>query len=178
MKKLSMEELNRVSIEGFHQQKKFPLVVLLDNIRSMHNVGSLFRTCDAFNVEKLYLCGITAKPPHKEISKTALGSTESVDWSYVEDGLIVVQELKKQGYKVYAIEQTDRSLPLNQLQQKPNEKTAIILGNEVFGVDDKLLKHCTGALEIPQYGTKHSLNVAVAGSIAIWEICRNMKTNL
>jgi tRNA G18 (ribose-2'-O)-methylase SpoU len=176
MKKLSMEELNRVSPEEFHQQEKFPLVVVLDNIRSMHNVGSLFRTCDAFNVEKLYLCGITATPPHKEIAKTALGATESVDWDYVEDGVIVIQQLKNQGYKVYAVEQTDKSLPLNRWEREVNEKIAIVLGNEVFGVDDRLLAECTNALEIPQYGTKHSLNVAIAGGIVIWEVCRNIET--
>jgi tRNA G18 (ribose-2'-O)-methylase SpoU len=176
MKKLSMDELNRVSPEAFHRQEKFPLVVVLDNIRSMHNVGSLFRTCDAFNVEKLYLCGITATPPHKEIAKTALGATESVKWEYIEDGVTVIQQLKNQGYKVYAVEQTDQSISLNRWEQQANEKIAIVLGNEVFGVDDRLLAKCTGALEIPQYGTKHSLNVAIAGGIVIWELCRNIRT--
>jgi tRNA G18 (ribose-2'-O)-methylase SpoU len=174
MKKLNMDELNRVSPEQFHQQKKFPLVVVLDNIRSMHNVGSLFRTCDAFNVEKIYLCGITAIPPHKEISKTALGATESVAWEYMEDVVHAVQYLKKQKYKVYIVEQTDQSIPLNHWHSTPSEKIAIVLGNEVFGVDDRLLSECDGALEIPQYGTKHSLNVAIAGGIVIWELCRTL----
>ncbi|MDR1345604.1 MAG: RNA methyltransferase [Bacteroidales bacterium] len=173
MRKLSMDELNRVSPEQFHQQRKFPLVVVLDNIRSMHNVGALFRTCDAFNVEKLYLCGITATPPHKEISKTALGATESVAWEYVEDVVNIVQQLKKQKYKVYIVEQTSQSILLNQWHPTPGEKIAIVLGNEVFGVDNRLLSECNGALEIPQYGTKHSLNVAIAGGIVIWELCRN-----
>jgi tRNA G18 (ribose-2'-O)-methylase SpoU len=163
-----MDELGRITPDEFKKNPKIPLIVILDNIRSMNNVGSIFRTCDAFTVEKLYLCGITAQPPHKDIAKTALGATESVDWEYVEDVVELVQHLKQNNTKVYLIEQTDSSMLLNQFQF-PKEKTAIILGNEVFGVTEALLPLCDGAIEIPQHGTKHSLNVTIAAGIVIWE---------
>ena len=163
-----MTELGRITPEQFKTGAKIPLIVILDNIRSMNNVGSIFRTCDAFVVEKLYLCGITAKPPHKDISKTALGATESVDWEYVEDVVELAHKLKKENTKLYLIEQTDHSTLLNQFQF-PEEKMAIVLGNEVFGVSEALLPLCDGAIEIPQHGTKHSLNVTIAAGIVIWE---------
>ncbi|MEG1555622.1 MAG: RNA methyltransferase [Bacteroidales bacterium] len=175
-KKLSMEELGRVSPEEYKEQAKIPLIVILDSIRSMNNVGSIFRTSDAFAIEKIYLCGITACPPHKEITKTALGATETVKWEYVEDVVTLSKQLQLEGYSVYMIEQTDHAVMLEQFQLPDAKKTAIVLGNEVFGVDDRLLDICDGAIEIPQYGVKHSLNVSIAGGIVIWEIFRKMTT--
>ena len=174
MKKLSMDELQRSSIEDFKNSGKHPLVVVLDSVRSMSNVGSIFRTCDGFAVEKLFLCGITAQPPHKEITKTALGATESVDWEYRQDVVELVIQLKNEHFKVFLIEQTDNSIMLDQFQYQPQDKIAIVLGNEVFGVDEKLLPLCDGVIEIPQYGTKHSFNVTIAGGIVIWEIIKQM----
>jgi len=174
MKKLSMNELNRVTPEQFKNQAKTPLIVILDNIRSMNNVGSIFRTCDAFAVEKLYLCGITAKPPHKDIAKTALGATESVDWEYVENVVGLVKRLKENNIKIFIIEQTDNSTFLQNFQF-PEEKKAIVLGNEVFGVTEELLAICDGVIEIPQHGTKHSLNVTIAAGIVIWEAFKKMR---
>ena len=168
-----MDELNRVSTEEFKAQEKIPLVVVMDNVRSMYNVGSIFRTCDAFSVERLLLCGITACPPHKEITKTALGATESVEWQHYGTTVEAVTELKQQGYKVFAVEQVDTSVMLGRMEIVP-EKTAIVLGNEVFGVDDAVLALCDGAIEIPQNGTKHSLNVSIAGGIVIWEFFKKM----
>ncbi|MDR2972174.1 MAG: RNA methyltransferase [Bacteroidales bacterium] len=168
MKKLSMDELGRITPEQFKKKSKIPLIVILDNIRSMNNVGSIFRTCDAFIVEKLYLCGITAKPPHKDISKTALGATETIEWEYVENVVELVQHLKQRNINVYLIEQTDSSIPLDQFQFS-EEKIAIVLGNEVFGVSEALLPLCDGAIEIQQFGTKHSLNVTIVAGIVIWE---------
>ena len=163
-----MNELGRITPDEFKKTSKIPVLVILDNIRSMNNVGSIFRTCDAFAVEKLYLCGITAVPPHKDIAKTALGATESVDWEYVENVVDLVHHLRKNKIKVYLIEQTDDSVFLNQFQF-PEEKIAIVLGNEVFGVTEALLPVCDGAIEIPQRGTKHSLNVTIAAGIVLWE---------
>lgn len=171
-----MDELNRVTPEQFKLQKKSPIVVVLDSIRSMNNVGSIFRTCDAFNVEKMFLCGITARPPHKEISKTALGATESVDWEYVEDVTELAQRLHHEGYKIFLVEQTDNSIMLDNFSFATYEKVALVVGNEVFGVDDRLLPLCDAAIEIPQYGTKHSLNVTIAAGIVIWEAAREMKS--
>lgn len=175
MKKLSMEQLNRVSVSEFQDEAKFPLVLILDDIRSMNNVGSLFRTADAFAVEHLYLCGITAQPPHKEIHKTALGATESVSWSYEKSVVDLVKRLKEEQYMVYIVEQTDTPLYLNYFEPEKNKKIAIILGNEVFGVNDALLAIVDGALEIPQYGTKHSLNVTIAGGVVIWSLIQKME---
>ena len=175
MKKLSMDELQRSSIKEFKNLGKHPLVVVLDSVRSMSNVGSIFRTCDGFAVEKLYLCGITAQPPHKEITKTALGATDSVDWEYHQDVVELVNQLKNDHYTVFLIEQTDNSIMLDQYQYQPQEKIAIIPGNEVFGVDERLLPLCDGVIEIPQYGTKHSFNVTIAGGIVIWEIVKQME---
>lgn len=172
-----MDELNRVSVDEFKEQAKTPILVILDSIRSMNNVGSIFRTCDAFAIEKLYLCGITAQPPHKEISKTALGATETVSWQYVNDVVELVQELKKSGYAVYVVEQTDESIRLDNFEMKGIDKIAIVLGNEVFGVDERLLPLADAALEIPQYGTKHSLNVSIAGGVVIWDLFCKSKNN-
>ena len=169
-----MEELNRLTPEQFKSQKKNPIVVVLDNIRSMNNVGSIFRTCDAFNVEKLHLCGITACPPHKEITKTALGATESVDWEYSEDVEQLVRRLKEEGYAILIVEQVDQSQMLDQFSFKQYGKVALIVGNEVFGVDDRLLPLCDTAIEIPQFGTKHSLNVTIAAGIVIWEAAKQL----
>lgn len=168
-----MEELGRVSPEEFKQQGKNPVVLVLDNIRSMHNVGSAFRTCDAFNVEKLYLCGITATPPQKEIAKTALGATESVDWEYAEEVVVLASRLKTEGYSIVLVEQTDDSVMLQDFDFARYEKIALFVGNEVFGISDGLLPLCDAAVEIPQFGTKHSLNVAVATGIVLWEAVRN-----
>ena len=176
MKKLSMEELGRVTPEEFKRQTKLPVVLVLDNIRSMHNVGSAFRTCDAFNVSKLYLCGITATPPQKEIAKTALGATESVEWEYRKSAAEVLATLKEEGYSIVAVEQTDQSILLQEFDFGKHEKIALIVGNEVFGVSDELLPLCDAAVEIPQFGTKHSLNVAVATGIALWELVRRVHT--
>lgn len=175
MKKLSMEDLQRSSIQDFIKIKKFPIVVVLDNVRSMSNVGSIFRTCDGFAVEQLFLCGITAQPPHKEITKTALGATESVKWAYHEDVVDCITSLKKQEYKIFLVEQTDNSVMLDQFLYQKNDKIAIVLGNEVFGVEERLLPICDGVIEIPQFGTKHSFNVTIAGGIVIWEIVKQMK---
>lgn len=172
MKKLSMEELNRITPEQFKEQEKIPLVVVLDSIRSMNNVGSVFRTCDAFKVEKLYLCGITACPPNRDISKTALGATESVIWEYAEDVVALTLRLKSEGYRVFVVEQVDESVMLQNVDFQQHEKVAVILGNEVFGVDDRLLPVCDGVIEIPQFGIKHSLNVTIAAGIVIWEIAK------
>ncbi|MCQ2286167.1 MAG: RNA methyltransferase [Bacteroidales bacterium] len=174
MRKLLPDEMGRVSLEEFKKQTKMPLVVILDNVRSMNNVGSVFRTCDAFGAERLYLCGITATPPNKEISKTALGATESVDWQHVADTAVLVEQLKNDGYKIFAVEQVDTSSNLVTFPFQMGEKYAVILGNEVFGVDDKVLPLCDGALEIPQVGTKHSLNVSVTAGIVIWEVFRQL----
>lgn len=167
-----MEELNRITPEQFKEQEKIPLVVVLDSIRSMNNVGSVFRTCDAFKVEKLYLCGITACPPNRDISKTALGATESVIWEYVEDVVVLAKRLQSEGYKVFMVEQVDESVMLQDMSFQNVGKVAVILGNEVLGVDERLLPVCDGAIEIPQFGTKHSLNVTIAAGIVIWEIAK------
>lgn len=167
-----MEALGRLTATDFKQQEKLPLVLVLDNVRSGLNVGSVFRTADAFAVEKIVLCGITAQPPHREILKTALGSTESVDWTYAETAAGAVRELKQAGYRVFAVEQTTQKTWLQDFVPAPNEKYALVLGNEVDGVSDPTLQECDGAIEIPQFGTKHSLNIAVATGIVVWEFAR------
>ena len=164
-----MNELGRKDVGQFKNSPKIPVAVILDNVRSMNNVGSIFRTCDAFAVEKLYLCGITAQPPNKEITKTALGATESVDWEYFEDIVSLVKCLQQEDYKVYIVEQTDISVSLENFIFPSSSKIAVVLGNEVFGITEELLPFCDGAIEIPQFGTKHSLNVTIAGGIVIWE---------
>lgn len=174
MRKLKISELNRISTEEFKQTEKPPLVVILDNVRSLHNVGSVFRTSDAFLVEAVYLCGITATPPHPEIHKSALGAEYSVDWRYFEDTREAVAELKQQGWLIVAIEQAENSVGLDRLELTSGEKYAIILGNEVKGVDQHVMDLCDLCIEIPQYGTKHSLNVSVTAGIVIWELFRQM----
>lgn len=173
MKKLSTDELNRLSKEEFICTEKLPVIVILDNVRSLMNVGSIFRTCDAFRIEKLYLTGITGCPPNRDISKTALGATESVNWKYYKTALEAIIELKQEGYTVYAIEQTSNSQLLNQIQIK--SKCAVVFGNEVNGVDQKVIDACNAAIEIPQEGTKHSLNVSVTAGIICWEVFKQLK---
>ncbi len=169
MRKLKNEELPRLTVEEFHQAEKLPAIVILDNIRSMNNVGSAFRSSDAFLVEEIHLCGITAKPPHREIHKTALGATETVKWEYFESTMEAVEKCKRAGYKVLAIEQADNSLFLNEFTPDKGEKYAFIFGNEVFGVEDKVVESADGVLEIPQFGTKHSLNISVSIGIVLWD---------
>lgn len=169
MRKWSMQELGRKSIADFKEAPKTPLVVVLDNIRSMHNVGSVFRTADSFLVEKMYLCGYTPQPPHRDINKTALGATETVAWEYASTTVEAVQTLQAQGYKVYAVEQAEGAVYLDQFNL-PAQKIAIVMGNEVEGVADDVLDICDGCIEIPQLGSKHSLNISVAAGIIIWAI--------
>lgn len=172
MKKLKLEELGRISVEEFKESNKIPVVVILDNVRSMHNVGSVFRTADAFRIEKIYLCGITGTPPNKEIRKTALGATESVDWEYVKDIDVLIQQLKSENTKIIAVEQTDSSTSLLDFEVNSPEKFALIFGNEVDGVNQSVINECDVCLEIPQEGTKHSLNISVCAGIVLWSFFR------
>ncbi len=169
-----MSALNRLTVENFKAREKFPLVLILDNIRSGLNIGSVFRTADAFAIEKVVLCGITAQPPHREILKTALGSTESVQWEYFQETTEAVRLLRQTGYQVLAIEQTTPKTWLQDFAIAKAQKYAFVLGNEVDGVDAAVLALCDGTLEIPQFGTKHSLNVAVAAGIVVWEMVRRI----
>jgi tRNA G18 (ribose-2'-O)-methylase SpoU len=177
MRKLKITELNRLTTEEFKSRKKTPLVVVLDNVRSLHNVGSVFRTSDAYLVETVCLCGITSTPPHAEIHKSALGAENSVDWVYFEDTLEAIKELKTKGFEVLAIEQAEGSTLLNQLEINPSGKYAVVLGNEVKGVQQAVVDACDGCIEIPQYGTKHSLNVSVTAGIIIWEFASKLFNN-
>jgi 23S rRNA (guanosine2251-2'-O)-methyltransferase len=177
MEKLSMEALNRLSLSEMKSQNKLPIVLVLDNVRSGLNVGSIFRTADAFLVSRIILCGITAQPPHREILKTALGSTESVDWVYYEDTTAALRDLIAENYAVWAVEQTSPKMWLHEFLPKQDQKYAFVLGNEVDGVDEAALALCQGAVEIPQFGTKHSLNVAVAAGVVVWEIARQIQLN-
>ena len=170
MRKLSTEELARESVIEFQNSEKQPIVLLLDNIRSLHNVGTFFRTGDAFNIEKILLCGITGTPPHREIQKTALGATESVSWQYFEDALVPIKEYKERGYKIVGIEQTDESIWLPDWDFDHELKMVLIFGNEISGVQQKILDVCDGSLEIPQFGTKHSFNVSVVAGIVLYDI--------
>lgn len=170
MRKLTMNELNRLSVEDFRAVGKLPVVIVLDNIRSQNNTGSVFRTADAFRMEEVLLCGITATPPHREIHKTALGATESVKWRYMEQTADAVSELKNRGYRIVAVEQAEGSLLLQDYLPEPDEKIALVFGNEVNGIDDNILNMCDVCIEIPQFGTKHSINVSVAVGIVIWDI--------
>ncbi|HIP26402.1 MAG TPA: TrmH family RNA methyltransferase [Flavobacteriaceae bacterium] len=174
MKKLKNSELDRIDVEGFKNSKKTPLIVVLDNIRSLNNIGSVFRTSDAFLIEKIYLCGITAKPPHKDIHKTALGATDSVDWEYVEDTLTLIKELQKDNIKTIAIEQAENSIMLQDFTTNKNEKYAIIMGNEVKGVQQEVVSQADFVIEIPQYGTKHSLNISVTTGIVLWDLFKKI----
>jgi 23S rRNA (guanosine2251-2'-O)-methyltransferase len=172
MKKLRNEELNRKTVDEFKQAGKNPVMVVLDNVRSLNNTGSIFRTCDAFLIEGICLCGITATPPHREISKTALGATESVRWKYFETTLEAVEALRGEGYQIYAVEQTVHSCALHELVITPGEKYALVFGHEINGVGQDVVDVCDGAIEIPQHGTKHSLNIAVSAGIVLWEFFR------
>ena len=169
--KLKNEELNRLSLDEFKSAKKQPLVVVLDNVRSLNNVGSAFRTSDAFLIEELILCGVTGTPPNKEIEKTALGATASVKWSHFKTTLEAVHHLKQKGYSVYAIEQARNSIALNTFEYG-GEKIALVFGNEVYGVEQTVIDICDGVIEIPQAGTKHSLNISVSVGIVLWELLR------
>ena len=174
MRKLKITELNRISPDEFKETAKIPLVVVLDNIRSLNNVGSVFRTSDAFLVEAIYLCGITATPPNPEIHKTALGAEHSVEWKYFEDTVNAVENLRENGYTVFAIEQVENSTMLDDLQLDSQKKYAIVMGNEVKGVQQAVVDACDGCIEIPQYGTKHSLNVSVTTGIVIWDFFKQL----
>jgi len=176
MRKLKNAELNRISVDEFKETEKTPLVVVLDNIRSLNNIGSVFRTSDAFLVEKIVLCGITAKPPHKDIHKTALGATESVDWEYTDETLDAISKLKEDDYTILSIEQTENAVMLQDFQCEKNKKYAIVLGNEVKGVQQEIVNNSDYAIEIPQFGTKHSLNISVSTGVVIWEMFRKMKS--
>lgn len=175
MKKLSMDELNRLSVEDFKEVEKNPMVLILDNVRSLNNVGAAFRTSDAFLVKKIFLCGITGKPPHREIQKTALGATDSVDWEHHESTLEVIKRLKKEGYEICALEQASHSTPLNKFTPKPGKPYAFIFGNEVFGVEEDVILAADQVLEIPQFGTKHSLNISVSIGITLWDMVSKTK---
>lgn len=170
MRKLLNEELDRLSAPRFRESVKTPLIVILDNVRSLHNIGAIFRTADAYRIEKIYLCGITAQPPHKEIRKTALGATETVSWNYIVDTITAVNEVKALGYKVCAIEQAENSENLFNFKAAKNDKIAIVLGNEVYGVQQNVVDACDAIIELDQYGTKHSLNIAVCAGIVIYDI--------
>ncbi|MEQ1584619.1 MAG: RNA methyltransferase [Cyclobacteriaceae bacterium] len=174
MKKLSLDELGRISVDQFKEAEKIPVTLLLDNIRSLHNVGSAFRTADAFRIEKIYLTGITGTPPHREIQKTALGATESVVWEYSESTGLVIQKLKEEGYAIVIVEQTTDSLPLQTFFAEKGKKYCLVFGNEVHGVSEEAIALGDLALEIPQLGTKHSLNISVCLGIVVWEIFRKL----
>jgi len=174
MKKLKITEMNRLTVDEFKEKAKTPLIVVLDNVRSLHNVGSVFRTADAFLVEAVYLCGITSTPPQAEIHKTALGAENTVTWKYFEDTHQALEELRKQNYTVFAIEQAAGSTLLPELILNPAKKYAVVLGNEVKGVQQSVVDACDGCIEIPQFGTKHSLNVSVTGGIIIWEFFKKI----
>lgn len=170
MRKLANSELNRLSVADFKQAGKTPLILILDDIRSLHNIGSVFRTADAFLVEKIYLCGITACPPNKEIHKTALGATETVAWEYSRDVIPVIEKLKAEKIAVFAVEQVEDSLSLEDFAPGQNTTYALVFGNEVFGVSQKAIEKCDGAIEIPQLGSKHSLNISVSAGIVVWDL--------
>lgn len=175
MRKLKNSELDRLDIETYKTTTKTPIIVVLDNIRSLNNIGSVFRTSDAFLVEKIYLCGITAQPPHKDIQKTALGSTDSVNWEYRKDTLKLVEDLKKEGICIAAIEQAEEAVMLNEYALEPNKKIALVFGNEVKGVSQEVVNASDTVIEIPQFGTKHSLNIAVSAGILIWDLFNKLK---
>ncbi|RUA16326.1 MAG: TrmH family RNA methyltransferase [Flavobacteriia bacterium] len=169
-RKLENSELERLDVEGFKEAEKSPIVIILDNVRSLNNIGSVFRTADAFLVQKIYLCGITATPPHKDIRKTALGATESVDWEYRKDTLELVEELKSNHIKVISVEQAENAIMLNAFQTDPKTTVALIFGNEVKGVSQEVVSASDAVLEIPQLGTKHSLNISVSAGVVVWDL--------
>jgi len=172
MRKLSMEELGRKSVEEFRRSEKVPIIIVLENIRSAYNVGSVFRTADAFLVEGIYIIGYSAKPPHKEIKKTALGAEETVDWKYFKTTTEAIEDLKSKEYHVFAVEQAENSKLLQQVEFKKGEKIAVVFGNEVTGVEQSSIHLCDGCIEIPQLGMKHSLNIATAAGVVLWELVR------
>ncbi|WP_428329740.1 RNA methyltransferase [Mucilaginibacter sp.] len=174
MRKLKLDELNRVSVAEFKSQQKFPVAVVLDNVRSMHNIGSLFRTSDGFAVEQLCLCGITACPPHREIEKTALGATQSINWKYYADTLLAVEELRNAGYIIIAVEQAENSIMLHEFVPADGKKYALIFGNEVNGVSEEVMATIDACIEIPQFGTKHSFNIVVSAGIVLWDFFSKM----
>ena len=174
MRKLENSELDRKSVADFKEAAKTPIIIILDDIRSLHNIGSVFRTSDAFLIEKIYLCGITAIPPNKEIHKTALGATETVDWEYNKNVLDVIQKLKTENVAIYAIEQVEHSILLNDFVPSKDKKYALVFGNEVFGVSQGAIELCDGTIEIPQLGTKHSLNISVSTGIVVWDLFQKM----
>lgn len=169
MRKLKLDELNRATVAEFKGQQKLPVAVVLDSVRSMHNIGSIFRTSDGFAVEQICLCGITAQPPHREIEKTALGATQSVNWTYYEDAVAAVTQLRADGYQIIAIEQAENSVMLNEFTPDKNAKYALIFGNEVNGVSDEVMQVIDTCIEIPQFGTKHSFNIVVSAGIVLWD---------
>lgn len=174
-KKILNEDLDRLDVPSFKKAEKTPLIVILDDVRSLNNIGSVFRTSDAFLIEKIYLCGITATPPHREINKTAIGATETVDWEYCEDVVTLIKKLKSENIHVFAIEQVENSILLQDFKPEKHKKTAFIFGNEVKGVAQEAVNECHGSIEIPQFGTKHSFNIAVSVGIVLWDIVGKMK---
>ena len=175
MRKLENSELDRLSVDGFKAVNKTPLIVVLDNIRSLNNIGSVFRTSDAFRIEKLYLCGITATPPHKDIQKTALGSTESVDWEHAESTLALLKKLQSNDIQILSIEQAEKATMLHEFTPKKNQKYALVFGNEVKGVSQEVVNNSDQVIEIPQYGTKHSLNVSVSCGVVLWDVFSKLR---
>ncbi len=175
MRKLNITELCRISNEEFKEAEKIPLIVVLDEVRSMNNIGSVFRTADAFRIESIYLCGITATPPHPDIHKTALGAEESMNWQYFINTTDAVQALREAGYVLYSVEQAEGSIFLQDVELDKNQKYAVIFGNEVKGVKQEVIDLCDGCIEIPQYGTKHSLNVSVTAGIVMWELFKKLE---
>lgn len=169
IRKLKLDELNRASVDEFKEQDKLPVAVVLDNVRSMHNIGSIFRTSDGFAVEQICLCGITAQPPHREIEKTALGATLSVNWTYYETPLQAIETLRAQGYQIIAVEQAENSTMLNKFIPNASKKYALVFGNEVNGVSDEVMQNIDACIEIPQFGTKHSFNIVVSAGIVLWD---------
>lgn len=175
MRKLKLDELNRPDLNTFKEQEKLPITVILDNVRSMHNVGSIFRTSDGFAIEQIILCGITGQPPHREIEKTALGATQSIDWIYYKEITTAISDLKSRGYKIIAVEQAEQSVQLNQFKPTENDRYALIFGNEVNGVSEEAMKQIDLCIEIPQFGTKHSFNVVVSAGIVLWDFFAKLK---
>ncbi|MGC8803248.1 MAG: RNA methyltransferase [Bacteroidales bacterium] len=178
MRKLLNSELNRLTVEDFKKASKIPLVIVLDNVRSQHNVGSVFRTSDAFRVEAICLCGITATPPNAEIHKSALGAEYAVDWKYYDHPLAAIRELKEYGFTIVSVEQTDGAVPIEQFTVQPNTRYAVVFGNEVKGILQEVIDESNLCIEIPQYGTKHSLNISVSAGIVIWEFFKQLKNYL
>lgn len=174
MRKLRTIEMHRMTVKEFKEARKLPLIVVLDNVRSLHNVGAVFRSCDAFRIEAVYLCGITAQPPSAEIHKTALGAEDSVDWFYFADATEAIAQLHSSGVTIYSVEQTEGAVALQDVKVKQGERYAVVLGNEVKGVQQNVVDLCDGCIEIPQFGTKHSLNVSVAAGIVVWELARKL----